>query len=95
MNEISQRSLMSHVSGTDIWHLSYQLDTDWQASYCFCPVSADGVAQVSTQDDQVDTRRRLDSDVPDPLNPARVRGSDGRDLSMISLVTTVPGGKAV
>ena len=90
-----ERSLMSHVSGTDIWHLSYQLDTDWQASYCFCPVSADGVAQVSTQDDQVHTRCRLDSDVPDPLNPARVRGSDGRDLSMISLVTTVPGGKAV
>ena len=35
-----ERSLMSHVSGTDIWHLSYQLDADWRASYCFCPVSA-------------------------------------------------------
>ncbi len=80
-----ERSLMSHVSGTDIWHLSYQLDADWRASYCFCPVSADGVAPVSTEADQVDIRRWLDSGVPDPLNPARSHGSDGRELSMVSL----------
>jgi enterochelin esterase family protein len=84
-----QHSLMSQVPGTDIWHLSFQLDADWSARYCFSALSADGVPPISADADQVDIRRLLDAGVPDPLNPARVRGDDGRELSMVS-ITAVP-----
>lgn len=84
------RSSMSLLPGTDIWHLSYQLDDDWRASYCFCPVDTERADRSLTGMDQIGVRRWLDSGTPDPLNPDRVRGRGGRQMSMVSLSAAPP-----
>ncbi|MDR2453997.1 MAG: DUF3327 domain-containing protein, partial [Bifidobacteriaceae bacterium] len=91
-------SLMAQVTGTDIWHLSYRLGSDWRASYGFVPRLPDapwpwahdaaraepvGAAGIEPVD-QVALRRALDQCLPDPTNPARNRNRAGWAQSVVA-----------
>ncbi|MEV0897565.1 enterochelin esterase [Actinoplanes sp. NPDC049802] len=52
------RSRMRHMPGTDLWHLTYRVRDDWQATYHLAPDDGSG-----------DLRRAAANGVPDPLNP--------------------------
>lgn len=41
------RSRMSKLAGTDLWHLTYRLRSDWQASYVLAPDEGDGRFEVA------------------------------------------------
>jgi len=35
---VLEQSLMRRLDGTDIWHRSYRIRSDWRASYALCPI---------------------------------------------------------
>lgn len=37
-----EENRMARVPGTDVWHLTYRMRSDWRASYTVAPVPADG-----------------------------------------------------
>ncbi len=76
-------SYLRRVAGTDIWHLSYRMASDWRASYAFLPqrdrpVWLDG-------DDQAAIRAALDRGLADPRNPETTRNRPGTVMSVVSL----------
>ncbi|MGE3812784.1 MAG: enterochelin esterase [Candidatus Nanopelagicales bacterium] len=77
-------SLMRRVPGTDVWHLSYRMRSDWRASYCVLPRSR-GVPWPWADGDQLAIRRALDRGLPDPRNPRAIRNRAGRLQSVVEL----------
>lgn len=83
------RSKMHRVAGTDIWHLSYQMPTDWRASYAAI-VQQNGAAAPWVIDDQISIRRALDGGQPDPRNPVTCRNRAGFVQSVVELSDSPP-----
>lgn len=77
-------SYMRRLPGTDTWYLTYRMDGDWRASYCFLP--APTAAQAPwIQGSQVRLRQALDAGLPDPGNPVTCTNRRGFVQSVVSL----------
>ena len=77
-------SYMRRLPGTDTWYLTYRMDADWRASYCF--LSAPAAAQAPwLQGSQVRLRQALDGGLPDPHNPVTCTNRRGFVQSVVSL----------
>ena len=77
-------SYMWRLPGTDTWHLTYRMDGDWRASYCFLPAPAAAQAPW-LQGSQVRLRQALDGGLPDPHNPVTCTNRRGFVQSVVSL----------
>ena len=77
-------SYLRRVAGTDLWHLTYRMDSDWRASYSFLPQYDTRPAWLDG-DDQVAIRAALDRGLADPRNLATVRNRPGTVMSVVSL----------
>lgn len=77
-------SYMRRLPGTDTWYLTYRMDGDWRASYCFLPASAAAQAPW-LQGSQVRLRQALDGGLPDPHNPVTCTNRRGFVQSVVSL----------
>ncbi|MDR1443141.1 MAG: DUF3327 domain-containing protein [Bifidobacteriaceae bacterium] len=77
-------SLMQRVPGTDTWHLSYRMRSDWRASYSFLP-RYPGQPWPWGDGGQVSIRAALDSGRPDPRNPLMNRNRSGQVQSVVAL----------
>lgn len=80
-----EASLLRHIAGTDIWHVSYELSTRWRASYAFIPQYPQQPLPWLGDDDQVAIRAALDRGVPDPLNRHTCRNRAGVPQSVVAL----------
>lgn len=77
-------SYMQRLPGTDTWYLTYRMDGDWRASYCFLPApTADQAPWL--QGSQVRLRQALDGGLPDPGNPVTCTNRRGFVQSVVSL----------
>jgi possible esterase len=77
-------SYMRRLPGTDTWYLTYRMDGDWRASYCF--LLAPAAAQAPwLQGSQVRLRQALDGGLPDPGNPVTCTNRRGFVQSVVSL----------
>lgn len=77
-------SYMQRLPGTDTWYLTYRMDGDWRASYCFLPApTADQAPWL--QGSQVRLRQALDGGLPDPHNPVTCTNRRGFVQSVVSL----------
>lgn len=77
-------SYMRRLPGTDTWYLTYRMDGDWRASYCFLPApTADQAPWL--QGSQVRLRQALDGGLPDPHNPVTCTNRRGFVQSVVSL----------
>lgn len=77
-------SHMRRLPGTDTWYLTYRMDGDWRASYCF--LLAPAAAQAPwLQGSQVRLRQALDGGLPDPRNPVTCTNRRGFVQSVVSL----------
>lgn len=77
-------SYLRRVPGTDLWHLTYRLGSDWRASYSFLPQR--GVRPVWLDgDDQPAIRAALDQGFADPRNPETCRNRPGTVMSVVTL----------
>lgn len=77
-------SYMRRLPGTDTWYLTYRMDGDWRASYCFLPAPAADQAPW-LQGSQVRLRQALDGGLPDPGNPVTCTNRRGFVQSVVSL----------
>lgn len=77
-------SYMRRLPGTDTWYLTYRMDADWRASYCFLPALAAAQAPW-LQGSQVRLRQALDGGLPDPHNPVTCTNRRGFVQSVVSL----------
>lgn len=77
-------SYMRRLPGTDTWYLTYRMDGDWRASYCFLPAPAAAQAPW-LQGSQVRLRQALDGGLPDPRNPVTCTNRRGFVQSVVSL----------
>ena len=77
-------SYMQRLPGTDTWYLTYRMDGDWRASYCFLPAPAAAQAPW-LQGSQVRLRQALDGGLPDPGNPVTCTNRRGFVQSVVSL----------
>jgi len=82
-------SLMRRVPGSDLWHLSYRMRSDWRASYGFVPRTP-GRPWAGAEGGQLAIRRALDGARADPRNPASCRNRAGTSLSVVSLPDAPP-----
>lgn len=82
---------MKHVAGTDIWHLSYQLQNDLRATYHFYTVGVQQPTLTTGEKNRDEWLAIITNTSHDPLNtkifPAR-RGKD--DLSVLELPQAPP-----
>ena len=77
-------SYMRRLPGTDTWYLTYRMDSDWRASYCFLPApTADQAPWL--QGSQVRLRQALDGGLPDSHNPVTCTNRRGFVQSVVSL----------
>ena len=79
------RSLMERIEGTDWWHLSFQMETNWRASYCFVPALPGGTPPWLNDRDQVQLRRVLDTGLYDTNNPLEMVNRLGHHMSVVQL----------
>lgn len=84
-----RRSLMERLPGTDLWHLTYRIGTDWRASYSVLRRGPDEPAPWRRGDHRA-LRAVLDAGRPDPLNPERLRNRAGSELSVVALPDAPP-----
>ena len=77
-------SYMRRLPGTDTRYLTYRMDGDWRASYCFLPAPAAAQAPW-LQGSQVRLRQALDGGLPDPHNPLTCTNRRGFVQSVVSL----------
>ena len=77
-------SYMRRLPGTDTWYLTYRMDADWRASYCFLPALSAAQAPW-LQGSQVRLRQALDGGLPDPHNPVTCTNRRGFVQSVVSL----------
>lgn len=78
-------SYMRRLPGTDTWYLTYRMDGDWRASYCFLPAPAAAAQAPWLQGSQVRLRQALDGGLPDPHNPVTCTNRRGFVQSVVSL----------
>ncbi|MDO3649708.1 enterochelin esterase domain-containing protein [Nocardia mangyaensis] len=78
-------SMMRRVPGTDVWHLSYRMGSDWRASYAFSAQYAGERAPWLDTADHLALRRALDAGAADPRNPLGSRNQAGQRLSIVEL----------
>lgn len=75
-------SLMHHVPGTDIWHLSYLLPSDYRGSYQLAPDEAERTAEP----DNAHWQALMTEARTDPFNPVTVdTGRNGLPSSVMEL----------
>jgi enterochelin esterase family protein len=84
------KSLMRRVPGTDVWHLTYRMETDWRASYCILPCYGKGGVSDLLGADQASVRHALDCGIADPRNPLRCQNRVGNILSVVELADAPP-----
>ncbi len=77
-------TLLERHPGTDLWHASFRMRSDWRASYCFL-VQRQGRTAPWEADGHVDLRGALDHGIADPFNPERCRNRAGIEQSVVSL----------
>lgn len=77
-------SRMRPVPGTDIWHRSYRLRSDWRGSYQIAADGGDGIVH-SGQIDEPYLRRLTGHAVSDPLNPRWLPYESGSRRSVAEL----------
>ncbi|MCW5954157.1 MAG: DUF3327 domain-containing protein, partial [Propionibacteriaceae bacterium] len=77
-------SYLRRVAGTDVWHLTYRMASDWRASYSFLPQYGVRPAWLDS-DDQAEIRAALDRGLADPRNPETVRNRSGTVMSVVGL----------
>lgn len=78
-------SLLRRIPGTDVWHVSYELDARWRASYAFIPQLPGQPLPWLGENDQVAIRAALDRGVRDPRNPSTCRNRAGVAQSVVAL----------
>lgn len=83
-------SLMRRVPGTDIWHLSYRMRSDWRASYAFIPRYRGEPVPWSGHSDHARLRAALDRGRCDPRNRESCRNRLGAAQSVVSLPDAPP-----
>lgn len=83
-------SLMRRVSGTDLWHLSYRMRSDWRAAYAFVPRHAGQEWPWADGEDQVAIRAGLDRGFADPRNPLRMGNRVGTVMSVVQMPDAPP-----
>lgn len=73
-----ERNRMERIPGTDVWHLTYLMRSDWRASYSVAPVPADGTpAPENALSATTRTRRERALALSDPEDrPAVARWFD-------------------
>ncbi|WP_133742780.1 enterochelin esterase [Actinorugispora endophytica] len=52
-----EQNRMERLPGTDVWHMSYRMGSDWRASYAVAPLPADGSPPTAAPDVMVEVRR--------------------------------------
>ncbi|WP_244930937.1 alpha/beta fold hydrolase [Nocardioides sp. W7] len=83
-------TLLERLPGTDLWHASYRMDSDWRASYSFLVQRTGEQAPWLAAGDQVALRAALDRGRPDPRNGATCRNRAGVLQSVVSLPDAPP-----
>ena len=78
-------SLMERIEGTDWWQLSFQMATNWRASYSFVPALPGERPVWLSESDQVMLRAALDAGEGDPFNPKTVCNRIGRCMGVVEL----------
>jgi enterochelin esterase family protein len=85
-----KESLMTRIGHTDVWHITYRMETDWRASYCFIPCyDKKGLADI-TGVHQTSIRRALDRGLADVRNPLQCKNRAGNVLSVVELKDAPP-----
>jgi len=84
-----EATLLERVPGSDLWHASFEMDSDWRASYSFL-VQRPGGPAPWLADGHVALRAALDQGLPDPLNPASCVNRAGTRQSVVSLPDAPP-----
>lgn len=82
-------TLLERRPGTDLWHASYRMASDWRASYSFL-VQRPGEPAPWQVGDQVSLRAALDRGEPDPRNPRSCRNRAGVRQSVVALPDAPP-----
>jgi enterochelin esterase family protein len=85
-----EESLMKRIPGTDVWHITYRMETDWRASYCFIPCYDRKSVSDITGVHQVSIRKALDRGKADPKNPLSCQNRAGSTLSVAELKDAPP-----
>jgi enterochelin esterase family protein len=83
-------SLMKRIPGTDVWHITYRMEVDWRASYCFIPCYDKKSVSDITGVQQVSIRKTLDRGMADPNNPLHCQNRAGTTLSVVELEDAPP-----
>jgi enterochelin esterase family protein len=83
-------SLMKRLPQTDVWHITYRMETDWRASYCFVPCYGKQSVSDITGVHQVSIRKTLDKGIADPRNPLQCQNRAGNTLSVVGLKDAPP-----
>jgi enterochelin esterase family protein len=78
-------SLMKRLPHTDIWHITYRMERDWRASYCFIPAYDKKSLADITGVHQVSIRKALDRGIADPRNPVVCKNRADNALSVVEL----------
>lgn len=77
-------TLLERLPGSDLWHATFRMSSDWRASYSFL-VQRPGEPAPWATDGQVSLRAALDRGRPDPGNPDTCRNRAGVLQSVVSL----------
>lgn len=85
-----EESLLKRIPQTDIWHISYRMETNWRASYCFLPGYRTKSVIEMTGTDQVAIRKALDGGIADPRNPKQAENRARNILSVVELPDAPP-----
>ncbi|MDR1184352.1 MAG: enterochelin esterase [Coriobacteriales bacterium] len=83
-------SLMKRLPHTDVWHITYRMERDWRASYCFIPsYDKKGLIDI-TGVHQASIRKALDRGIADPRNPVVCKNRADNALSVVELPDAPP-----
>ncbi len=82
-------TLLEPLAGTDWWHATFRMESDWRASYAFL-VHRRGQSAPWLSADQVQIRQVLDQGVCDPQNPAWCENRAGVRQSVVELPDAPP-----
>jgi enterochelin esterase family protein len=85
-----RESLMRRIPDTDIWHITYRMERDWRASYCFIPCYDKKSVSDITGVHQVSIRKALDRGLADPRNSIVCKNRADNALSVVELPDAPP-----
>lgn len=77
-------TMLERKEGTDLWHASFRMASDWRASYSFL-VKRPGEPAPWESEAQIELRAVLDHGAPDPRNPDWSHNRAGVLQSVVSL----------